>query len=415
MDDKKVVVTGIGIVSPVGLTASESWDSVLAGRSGVRPITEFEVSSYSVRFGGTIEGFEVSKYLSLKEARRMDPFIHYCFGACADAVEDSGLDINTCNPDRVGISIGSGIGGIQGIETEHQALMEGGPRKVSPFLVPSCVINMAAGNISIRYGMRGPNLSTVTACAAGTHNIGLSARMISSGDADVMLAGGAEKCITPLGVAGFSAARALSQRNDAPEKASRPWDRDRDGFVLSEGAAILVLESFQHARSRGANIYAELAGFGNSADAHHITQPAESGEGAQRCMARALEDAQLNPEDIDYINAHGTSTIVGDTAEAAAVKRLFGENGVAKVPMSSTKSMTGHMLGAAGGIEAAFSILAIRDSVIPPTINLDNTDPECEGLDLVPYEARQHRVRSVLSNSFGFGGTNASLIFRYLS
>jgi 3-oxoacyl-[acyl-carrier-protein] synthase II len=344
----------------------------------------------------------------------MDPFIHYALAASVEAMDDSGLDMSTSNPDRVGISIGSGIGGILGIENAHQALIDGGPRKVSPFLVPSSVINMAAGNISIRYGIRGPNLSTVTACAAGTHNIGISARMIAAGDADVMLAGGTEKCITPLGVAGFSSARALSQRNDSPEQASRPWDKERDGFVLSEGSAVLVLESYGHARRRSANIYARLSGFGNSADAYHITQPAESGEGAQRCMSRALEDAGLNPEDIDYINAHGTSTVVGDIAEAAAVKRLFGADCGRNLAMSSTKSMTGHMVGAAGGIEAAFCLLAMRDGVIPPTINLDEQEPDCEGLDLVPYEARQKRLRHVLSNSFGFGGTNASLIFSSL-
>lgn len=414
MDDKAVVVTGVGLVSPVGLTVGEAWDSILSGRSGVRSITEFDASSHSVRIGGTVEGFDVTRHLSAKEAKRMDRFIHYAFGASAEALADSGLDFGSCDTDRIGISIGSGIGGLQGIENAHQSLMDGGPRRVSPFLVPSSIINMAAGNISIFYGLRGPNLSTVTACAAGTHNIGVSARMIAAGDADVMLAGGAEKCITPLGVAGFSSARALSQRNDSPEQASRPWDSDRDGFVLSEGAAIIVLESYAHARRRGANIYARLAGFGNSADAHHITQPTESGEGAQRCMARALEDAGLNPEDIDYINAHGTSTMVGDAAEAAAVRRLFYADSAPKVPMSSTKSMTGHMVGAAGGAEAAFCLLALRDGVIPPTINLDQQDPSCAGLDLVPHEAREKRLRHVLSNSFGFGGTNASLIFSHL-
>ncbi|MCG5549031.1 beta-ketoacyl-ACP synthase II [Halorhodospira halochloris] len=414
MDSNAVVVTGVGIVSPVGITADEAWESVISGKSGVRSIAEFDVSSYSVRIGGTIEGFDIARHLSAKEAKRMDPFIHYAFGASAQAIDDSGLDVESSEPDRIGIAIGSGIGGIQGIENGHQALIDGGPRKVSPFLVPSSVINMASGNISIHFGMRGPNLSAVTACAAGTHSIGVSARMIAAGDADVMLAGGAEKCITPLGVASFASARALSQRNDAPEQASRPWDSDRDGFVLSEGAAVLVLESYEHAKRRGANIYAQVTGFGNSADAYHITQPAESGEGAQRCMARALADARLNPEDIDYINAHGTSTVVGDVAEAAAVRRLFYVNGAHGVPMSSTKSMTGHMLGAAGGIEAAFCLLAIRDGVIPPTINLDEQDQQCEGLDLVPHEARQKGLRHVLTNSFGFGGTNASLIFSHV-
>ncbi|MBK1734632.1 beta-ketoacyl-[acyl-carrier-protein] synthase II [Halorhodospira abdelmalekii] len=414
MDDQAVVVTGLGIVSPVGNTVQETWEAITAGRSGIRPITEFDVSAYSVRFGGTIEDFDIGCYLPAKEARRMDPFIHYAFGACAQALEDSGLDLERLDPERIGLSVGSGIGGIQGIEQGHQALMDGGARKVSPFLVPSSVINMAAGNLSIHYGLRGPNLATVTACAAGTHNIGLSARLIAAGDADVMIAGGAEKCITPLGVAGFASARALSQRNDDPQAASRPWDAERDGFVLSEGAALLVLESYAHARRRGARIYAELAGFGNSADAHHITQPLESGEGAQRCMARALADARMNVEQIDYINAHGTSTQVGDIAEATAVKRLLGEAQAARVPMSSTKSMTGHLLGAAGGLEAALSVLALHEGVIPPTINLEQLDARCSGIDPVPGEARSQKLQTVLSNSFGFGGTNASLLFRSL-
>ena len=411
MDERAVVVTGLGIVSPVGNCAPDAWQAVIEGRSGIRRIEEFDTSDYAVDFAGTIEGFDVSQFVPRKEARRMDPFIHYAFGACAEALEDAALPINTQNADRIGLSIGSGIGGIQGIEAGHKALTENGPRKVSPFLVPSSVINMAAGNLSIHYGLRGPNLSAVTACAAGTHNIGVSARMIAAGDADVMIAGGAEKCITPLGLAGFASARALSLRKDAPEAASRPWDVDRDGFVLSEGAAVLVLESRAHAERRGARVYAELAGFGTSSDAYHITQPAESGEGAQRCMARALEDAGMASDEIDYINAHGTSTQVGDLAEAAAVKRLFGES-AGRVAMSSTKSMTGHLLGAAGGIEAAFSILALRDGIIPPTLNLEQPEPTCEGLDLVPHEARRQSLRAVLSNSFGFGGTNASLIFR---
>ncbi|MFP4129269.1 MAG: beta-ketoacyl-ACP synthase II [Halorhodospira sp.] len=413
MDDRAVVVTGLGIVSPVGNTADEAWAAVVEGRSGIRPIEEFDTSGYAVGFGGTIEGFDICEYLPRKEARRMDPFIHYAFGACDEALADAGLEVRADNADRIGLSIGSGIGGIQGIENSHSALLDGGPRKVSPFLVPSSVINMASGNLSIHYGLRGPNLSTVTACAAGTHNIGLSARMIAAGDADVMVAGGAEKCITPLSLAGFSAARALSCRNDDPQGASRPWDTGRDGFVLAEGAGVLVLESYAHARARGARIYAELAGFGTSSDAYHITQPAESGEGAQRCMARALEDAGMAPAEVDYINAHGTSTLVGDLAEASAVQRLFGD-GAGSVAMSSTKSVTGHLLGAAGGVEAAFSLLALRDGVVPPTINLDEPEPQCEGLDLVPHEARRRELGAVLSNSFGFGGTNASLLFRRL-
>ncbi len=411
MDDRAVVVTGVGVVSPVGNTAEEAWTAVVEGRSGIRPIEEFDTSGYTVRFGGTIQGFDISAYLPRKEARRMDPFIHYAFAACAEAFADAGLEVQADNADRMGLSIGSGIGGIQGIENNHRSMLDGGPRKVSPFLVPSSVINMASGNLSIHYGLRGPNLSTVTACAAGTHNIGLSARMIAAGDADVMIAGGSEKCITPLSLAGFSSARALSCRNDDPQGASRPWDTGRDGFVLAEGAGLLVLESYAHARARGAPIYAELAGFGTSSDAYHITQPADSGEGAQRCMARALEDAGMAPEEIDYINAHGTSTAVGDLAEAAAVQRLLGDQ-AGSVAMSSTKSATGHPLGAAGGIEAVFSLLALRDGILPPTINLDEPEPQCEGLDLVPHEARRRPIGAVLTNSFGFGGTNASLIFR---
>ncbi len=411
MDDQAVVVTGLGIVSPVGNTAEQAWSAVTSGQSGIRPITEFDPSAYAVRFAGTIEGFDVTELIGAKEARRMDPFIHYALGACSEAMADSGVEVNEENADRIGVSLGSGIGGLQGIENGHRTLLESGPRKVSPFLVPSSVINMAAGNISIRYGLHGPNLSTVTACASGTHNIGLSARLIRAGDADVMIAGGTEKCVTPLGVAGFSAARALSARNDAPQAASRPWDVDRDGFVLSEGAAMLVLESYGHARRRGASIYAELAGFGSNSDAYHITQPDGAGRGAERCIARALEDAGMAPEEVDYINAHGTSTPTGDLAEAAAVQRLFGK-GAHPVAMSSTKSMTGHLLGAAGGIEAAFSVLALRDGVIPPTINLDQPEPACAGLDLIPHEARQERLGAVLTNSFGFGGTNGSLIFR---
>ena len=411
MDDQSVVVTGLGVVSPLGSTVAEAWRAVTEGRSGIERIEEFDASEYAVSFGGTVKGFDVGTYLPRKEARRMDPFIHYAFGASHQALEDAGLEVREDNADRIGVAIGSGIGGLQHIEGGHQALLESGPRKVSPFLVPSSVINMAAGNISIHYGLRGPNLATVTACAAGTHNIGMAARMIAAGDADAMVAGGAEKCITPLGLAGFSAARALSVRNDEPEAASRPWDVDRDGFVLSEGAAILVLETYAHARKRGAPIYAELAGFGTSADAYHITQPAESGEGAQRCMARALEDARMAPGEVDYINAHGTSTQVGDLAEAAAVRRLFGDH-AGELAMSSTKSMTGHLLGAAGGLESVFSVLALRDGVVPPTINLDQPEPDCQGLDLVPHQAQERPLRAVLNNSFGFGGTNASVIFR---
>ncbi len=413
MEKTRVVVTGLGVVSPVGNRVDQAWEAVLAGRSGVSRIDEFDTSAYSVQIGGVVRDFDITEHLSAKEARKMDPFIHYAIGASAQALAEAGLDLDGVDRDRVGVSVGAGIGGILSIETSNAALLSGGPRKVSPFLVPSSVINMAAGNISILYGLRGPNVALVTACTTGAHNIGMAARMIAAGDADVMVAGGTEKCITPLGLAGFCAARALSTRNDDPQRASRPWDQDRDGFVLSEGAGILVLESYEHARRRGAEIYAELAGYGMSADAYHITQPAEDGDGARRCMARALEDAGMNPADIDYINAHGTSTRVGDVAEAEAVRRLFGEH-AGRVAMSSTKSMTGHLLGAAGGLEAIFSVLAIRDGVAPPTINLDRPEPSCADLNLVAGEAQERPIRAVLSNSFGFGGTNGSLIFRQM-
>ncbi len=412
MNGRRVVVTGIGIVSPVGNTVDSAWENIREGRSGIAPIERFDTEGFSVRFGGEVRGFDVEAYLSRKDARKMDPFIHYGIGAAVDALRDSGLEINEANADRVGVSVGSGIGGIYSIEEGHKNYLNAGPRKLSPFFIPSAIINMVSGNLSILLGAKGPNLATVTACTSATHNIGLSARLIAYGDADVMIAGGAEFGTTPTGLGGFAAARALSTRNDDPKAASRPWDQDRDGFVLSDGAGVLILEEYDHARRRGATIYAELAGFGMSGDAHHMTLPAESGEGAQRCMEAALQDASMNPEDIDYVNAHGTSTKAGDRAEVQAVMGAFGPH-AELISMSSTKSMTGHLLGAAGGIEAVFTLLAMRDSVLPPTINLEHADEDLK-MDFVANEARDRPIRGALSNSFGFGGTNGTIIFRAL-
>jgi len=400
------------MVSPVGLTVAESWASVLAGKSGISTITHFDASAFPVRIAGTLKGFEPSRYVPPKDVKKMDPFIHYGIAAAAQAIEDSGLEVTEANAERVGIAIGSGIGGLPGIEKGYQALLDGGPRKVSPFFVPSNIINMIAGNLSIHYGIKGPNYGIVSACSSGTHNIGDAGRLIAHGDVDVMIAGGAEMASSPLGLAGFAAARALSSRNEDPERASRPWDRDRDGFVLADGAGVVVLESYEHARARGARIYAELVGFGLNGDAYHMTAPPEDGQGARRCMEIALADARLSPSDVDYINAHGTSTPAGDLAETRAVKAAFGEH-AGRLAVSSTKSMTGHLLGAAGGVEAIFSVLAIRDQVAPPTINLDNPGPECD-LDYVPHTARSMRIEVALSNSFGFGGTNGTLVFRRL-
>ena len=405
-----MVVTGLGVVSPVGLSADESWENVLNGRSGIGYIDHFDVSEFSSRIGGSVRNFDITRYISDKEAKKMDVFIHYGMAAGCQAFEDSGLAVTPENADRIGVAIGAGIGGITGIEHGHNAFLKGGPRKISPFFVPSNIINMISGNLSIKYGLQGPNFAIVTACTTGTHNIGEAARVIAYGDADAMVAGGSEMATSPTSLGGFASARALSRRNDDPLRASRPWDKDRDGFVLSDGAGVVVLEELEHARRRGAKIYAELVGFGMSADAYHMTQPPENGEGAARCMRHALRDAGLNPEDIDYINAHGTSTPAGDIAETQAVKAVFGEYAY-RVAVSSTKSMTGHMLGAAGGIEALFSALALRDQVIPPTINLDNPDPECD-LDFVPHTAREMKLEYVMSNSFGFGGTNGTVIFK---
>ncbi len=410
MARRRVVVTGLGMVSPVGLDVATSWRNILEGNSGVETITHFDTTPFSTRFGGSVKGFDVTRYMPAKEARKMDPFIHYGIAAAEEALQDAGLEITERNAERIGVAIGSGIGGLPGIEKGHAAYIKGGPRKISPFFVPANIINMISGHVSIRYGLKGPNISLVTACATGTHSIGDAARIIEYGDADVMLAGGSEMATSPCGLGGFGAARALSTRNEDPAAASRPWDRERDGFVLSDGAGVLVLEEYRHARERGARIYAELAGYGMSGDAYHMTAPSEGGEGARRCMENAMRNAAVEPTQVDYINAHGTSTPAGDIAETLATKAAFGEHAY-RLAMSSTKSMTGHLLGAAGGIEAIFSILAIRDQVAPPTINLDHPDPECD-LNYVPHTAQEMKIEVAISNSFGFGGTNGTLVFR---
>jgi len=407
--DRRIVITGLGCISPVGSDVSTVWSALTSGQSGIGEVTAFDATAFPARIAGEVRGFEIDKYLSSKEARISDPFIHYGMAAAIQAIDDAGLSEDPDQPDRYGLAIGSGIGGIDTIEKTYQAFLDKGPRKISPFFVPGCIINMIAGNISIRYGFKGPNISIVTACTTATHNIGQAARMIAYGDADVMVAGGSEYGTTPTAYGGFTAARALSTRNQEPEKASRPWDVDRDGFVLSNGAAVVVLESLECARRRGARIYAEVKGFGMSGDAYHMTSPPADGAGASRCMSLALQDAALNPDQVDYINAHGTSTPAGDVAELEAVKTVFGDH-ARHVMMSSTKSMTGHMLGAAGAIELIASALAIRDGVVPPTINLDQADPAAEGMDLVPHVAREHPIKVALSNSFGFGGTNGSII-----
>ncbi|MBL6687629.1 MAG: beta-ketoacyl-ACP synthase II [Pseudomonadales bacterium] len=407
---RRVVITGMGALTPVGVDLESSWQAIKSGVSGIRPITTFPVEDYPVRFGGHVPEFDLTAYLPAKEARRMDGFIQHGIVAGIQAVNDSGLEVSTLSLDRVGVAVGSGIGGIKTIETCHDVLLARGPQKVSPFFVPSCIINMVAGHLSIHYGFQGPNIAVTTACTTGTHNIGLAARMIAYGDADVMLAGGAEKATSPTTMAGFSSMKALSTRNESPQEASRPWDKNRDGFVLSDGAAVLVLESLEHAEARGANIYCELAGFGMSADAAHMTSPAENGAGAARSMQTALNDAALLPTAVDYINAHGTSTPLGDVAETEAIKAVFGGH-ANRLCVSSTKSMIGHALGAAGAIEAAISIKALTDNVAPPTINLDEPGDGCD-LDYVPQYARPRALDVVLSNSFGFGGTNGTLIFK---
>ncbi|MDX1443660.1 MAG: beta-ketoacyl-ACP synthase II [Gammaproteobacteria bacterium] len=411
MSKRRVVVTGLGIVSPVGNDIETAWKNIKAGKSGIAPITHFDASNYPTRFAGEIKDFDIGEYLPAKDARRMDPFIHYGMAASIQAIRDSGIEVTEDNAHRIGSIVGAGIGGLDSIEKNSLLIHEhGGPKKVSPFFVPGSIINMISGNLSIMYGMKGPNLAVVTACTTATHSIGLAARTIAYGDADAMVAGGAEHATTPLGIGGFCAARALSTRNDDPEKASRPWDKDRDGFALADGAGVVMLEEYEHAKARGATIYAELVGFGMSGDAHHMTAPPEDGEGARQCMTNALRDAGLNAEDVQYVNAHGTSTKVGDKGETIAIKRAFGDH-AGKLAVSSTKSMTGHLLGAAGGVEALFTIKALQDQVAPPTINLDNPDEGCD-LDYVPHKARDMKIDIALSNSFGFGGTNGTLVFR---
>jgi len=412
MPRRRVVVTGLGIVSPVGVGVDAAWASILAGRSGIATITRFDASAFPSRIAGEVKDFDVRQYLDAKEARRYDTFIHYGLVAAMEAVKDAGLEGYAGDKERIGVCIGSGIGGLPMIEETARAYFEGGPRKISPFFVPGSIINMIAGLVSIHYGYKGPNLATVTACSTANHSVGEAARLIEYGDADIMFAGGAESTVNALGIGGFCASRAVSHRNDDPATASRPWDRDRDGFVLGEGAGVIALEEYEHAKARGARIYCELAGYGMSADAHHITAPPEDGDGARRSMLNALKNAGMSTTDVDYINAHGTSTPLGDVAECTAVKRAFGDHAY-KLAVSSTKSMTGHLLGAAGGVEAVFTVLAIRDQIAPPTANLFNVDPQCD-LDFVPQVARKMPIRGALSNSFGFGGTNATLAFRAL-
>ncbi len=411
MTRRRVVVTGLGIVSPVGSNVPLAWANILKGKSGIRPIDTYDVSTFSTRFAGLVSpDFKAEDWMGPKEIRKTDPFIHYGVAAAKQALKDSGIEVTDANRDRIGILVGSGIGGIGSIEEQCVTLNTKGVKRVSPFFVPSSIINMISGYISIDTGITGPNLAVVTACTTATHAVGLAGRLIACGDADMFLAGAGEAGSAPAGMAGFVAARALSQRNDAPEKASRPWDKDRDGFVLGDGAGVLMLEEYEHAKKRGAKIYAELIGFGMSGDAYHITSPSENGDGARRCMKAALADANLAPAQVDYINAHGTSTLAGDVAETQAIKSAFGEHAY-KLAVSSTKSMTGHLLGAAGGVEAIFTILALRDQVLPPTINLDNPDEGCD-LDYVPGTARQAKLDIVFSNSFGFGGTNGTLALR---
>ena len=407
---RRIVITGLGAVTPVGHTVKEAWGNILEGKSGIGIIDHFDTSAFASRIGGSVRDFDLSPYMSAKEARHTDPFIHYGIAAAMQAIQDSGLEVTDANAERVGIAIGSGIGGLPGIEKGYASFMKGGPRKISPFFVPSNIINMIAGNLSIQYGIKGPNYGIVTACSTGTHNIGDAARMIERGDVDVMIAGGAEMATCPTGLGGFASARALSTRNDDPEGASRPWDKGRDGFVLGDGAGVIVLEEYECAKARGAKIYAEFAGFAMSSDAYHITLPPDDGDGARRCMVLAMKDAKLNPDEVDYINAHGTSTPAGDAIETRAVKGALGAH-ASKIAVSSTKSMIGHLLGAAGGVEAVFSVLAIHDNVAPPTINLNEPDPECD-LDYVPNEAREMPINVSMSNSFGFGGTNGTLIFK---
>ena len=411
MARRRVVITGLGLISPVGNDVTTGWGNIVAGRSGISRISRFDVENFPIQIAGEVRDFDASQWISAKDARRMDTFIHYGMAAGIQAVRDAGLEaIAGLDPERVGVIIGSGIGGLPMIEDTHNAYLAGGARKISPFFIPGSIINMVSGNLSILYGYKGPSYAIVSACTTATHSIGDAARLIEYGDADVMVAGGAESTVCPLAIGGFASAKALSARNDDPAAASRPWDKDRDGFVLGEGAGVLVLEEYEHAKARGARIYAELAGYGMSSDAYHMTAPCEDGDGAMRCMKTALKNARMNPDEVDYLNAHGTSTPLGDVAETVAVKRVFGDHAY-KLAVSSTKSMTGHLLGAAGGVEAVFSALAVSEQILPPTINLHEAGEGCD-LDYVPNEARHARVNVALSNSFGFGGTNGTLIFK---
>lgn len=410
MTGRRVVVTGMGMVTPVGNTVEDTWSQIVQGNSGIVPIESFDVSAYSTRFGGAVKGFDTAAFLEPKEARKMDVFIQYGMVAGIQAMEDSGLEVNQSNAHRIGAAVASGIGGIASIEKNYQIIQNSSPRRISPFFVPGSITNMIAGNLSIKYGFTGPNIAIVTACTTGTHNIGIAARLIAYGEVDAMVAGGSEMATTPVGLGGFCAARALSTRNDAPERASRPWDKDRDGFVLSDGAGVLVLEEYEHARARGARIHAELLGFGMSGDAYHMTLPPPQGTGAAAAMQAAIHDAGINAEQIDYINAHGTSTKAGDLAECVAIKSVMG-SAADRVAVSSSKSMIGHLLGAAGSVEAIFTVLAIREGVAPPTINLDDPDDGCD-LNLVPHTAQQCDIKIAMSNSFGFGGTNGTLVFK---
>ncbi len=406
---RRVVITGLGCVSPIGNSVAESWDALTAGRSGIATITRFDTEAFSTRFAGEVKGFRIEDYIPAKEARHMDTFIHYGMAAGIQAMKDSGLVVNETNAERIGVLVGSGIGGLPLIEETHAELTKRGPRRISPFFVPASIINMISGHLSIMFGLKGPNLAIVTACTTGLHCIGAAGRMIEYGDADIMIAGGSESTISPLGLGGFAAARALSARNDDPATASRPWDRDRDGFVLGEGAGVMVLEEYEHAKARGARIYAELLGFGMSADAHHMTAPLEDGDGARRCMISAMKDAGINPDQVNYVNAHGTSTPLGDVAETVAIKRALGDH-AHKIVVNSTKSMTGHLLGGAGGLESVFTVLAVHKQLSPPTINIFNQDPSCD-LDYCANVARDMPINIAVKNSFGFGGTNGTLIF----
>ncbi len=410
MSQRRVVITGMGIVSSLGNTLEAAWDGIKNGRSGIGQITHFDASQFATRISGEVRDFDAKSFLPPKDVKKMDTFIHYGLHACLSALDDSGLEINEANAERIGVLVGSGIGGVRGIEDSAIALHEGGPRKVSPFYIPSTIINMLPGQLTIMKGIKGPNFSAVSACASANHAIGMAMRMIQYGDADAMVAGGAEHGTTPTSVGGFCSMKAMSTRNDEPTRASRPWDKDRDGFVLGDGAGMLILEEYEHAKARGAKIYAELAGFGASSDAYHMTAPSENGDGPARCMAMAFRDAKINADQVQYLNAHGTSTPLGDLAETLAIKRALGEHAY-KTMVSSTKSMTGHLLGAAGGVEAVFSILALHTGVIPPTINLENPGEGCD-LDYVPNTAREKNISIAVSNGFGFGGTNGTLVFK---